>query len=53
LTFTGGLSLHRDLAVTLEGGYDGEFISNPGYSVISGGMTIADGSAEVENLVIR
>jgi hypothetical protein len=53
LTFTGGLLLNHDLTVTLEGGYDSDFTLNPRYTVISGAMTISDGTATVERLIIE
>ncbi len=53
LTFTGGLLLDHDLTVTLEGGYDSDFTLNPRYTVISGTMTISDGTATVERLIIE
>jgi hypothetical protein len=53
LAFTGGLLLDQDLTVTLEGGYDSDFTLNPRYTVISGTMTISDGTATVERLIIE
>jgi PKD repeat protein len=52
-TATGGLVLDQDKTVKLQGGYGCDFVSNPGYSTVSGKLTIKDGRVILENLIIR
>lgn len=47
------LLLGNNIAVTINGGYDGTYATNSGYSTIHGSLTIGSGSLTAENLVIE
>jgi hypothetical protein len=51
--FTGGLTLDRNISVTLAGGYLCSYLSNPGYTAVGGPVTISRGTVKIENLIIR
>ncbi|HTZ18733.1 MAG TPA: SBBP repeat-containing protein [Dissulfurispiraceae bacterium] len=51
LPFTEDLSLTGNFAVTLKGGYECDFTSNPGFSTVYGKMTISTGTVTVENMI--
>jgi hypothetical protein len=51
--FTGGLTLDSNISVTLAGGYTCSYLSNPGFTVIGGPVTISSGTVKMENLIIR
>jgi hypothetical protein len=53
LVFSENLNLNRAVAVILRGGFDSGFTSNAGYSIISGSLTISNGTVTVENIVIQ
>jgi PKD repeat protein len=53
LVFTGGLTLNQDYNITLKGGYDCGFTSNAGESILSDKLTIKDGKATIENIIIK
>jgi hypothetical protein len=52
-SFSENLHLNRSVAVTLKGGYDCGFTANTGWTTVSGSMTVSDGSAAIENLIIK
>ena len=52
-TFNENLNLNRNISVTLKGGYDCSYTSNPQFGTINGMLTISDGTVIVENLVIK
>lgn len=51
LDFIEDVSLNRDISVTLKGGYDSVYADNPGFTSISGSLTILSGIAPAENTV--
>ncbi len=51
--FSENLVLNRNISVTLKGGYDCSYSSNPEFATINGTVTISDGTVIVENLVIK
>jgi hypothetical protein len=53
LVFTGGLMLNQNKNITLQGGYDCGFTSNVGETILSDKLTIKDGKATIENLIIK
>jgi len=42
-----------NMSVTLKGGYDANFTSNPGYTTINGTLTISNGTVTVEKMLCR
>jgi len=53
MNFVEDLILASPINVTLRGGYYCDFSSDTGMSVINGSLTIKDGTATVENIIIR
>jgi len=53
VSIIGDLVVGRNISVTLEGGYNGNFNSQPGRTTIQGNMTITAGEITVEHLVLR
>jgi hypothetical protein len=54
MEFNENLNLDRDVVVTLKGGYECGFASNPGLTTITGSMTIGgNGTVTVERLIIK
>ena len=53
LVFTGGLTLNQNYNITLQGGYDCDFISNAGESVLSDKLTIQHGKVTIEKIIIK
>lgn len=49
----GDLLLDRDIFVTLSGGYDGTFASQPAQTEVQGNITISNGTLAVENLLFQ
>jgi hypothetical protein len=47
------LTIGANLAVFLQGGYDSEFTSNPGFTTLNGSLMISLGKLTIENLVIK
>lgn len=43
----------RDVAVTIEGGYDSGYSGNSGYTTINGNITVERGSLTVEGVLVR
>jgi hypothetical protein len=52
-TFSETLFLSDSIIVTLKGGYDCNYLSSSGYSTISGSMTISEGTATIDKVIIR
>jgi hypothetical protein len=52
-TSTGNLLLDQNKTVKLQGGFDCGFTSNPGATIINDKMTIKDGKATIENIIIK
>src|ERR1039457_6965947 len=50
---TDSLILNKDLAVTIRGGYNSEYTSNPGTTTIHGTVTVKKGSLTVEHLIVQ
>jgi hypothetical protein len=42
-----------NIRVTLRGGYECDFLSNPGFSILHGKMTISKGKVTIDSLIIR
>jgi hypothetical protein len=53
LDFSETFTFNLNKAVTLEGGYDSNYTSNSGYTLLHGPVTIQRGALTVENLVVR
>jgi photosystem II stability/assembly factor-like uncharacterized protein len=53
LQFNENLNFDAAKSVTLEGGYDSHYTSNPSASTINGTLTISGGSVTIENIAIR
>ncbi len=53
LSFNENLNLNLPVAVKMEGGYDTEFVNKQNYTEIQGSVTISQGSATLENIVIK
>lgn len=53
IDFNENLNLNRNVSITLDGGYDCDYTTNPNYSTIRGTLTISDGAVNVLNIVIR
>jgi hypothetical protein len=53
LTFTEDLTLDKNIAVTLEGGYSTWFDSRGGYTTLDGKLTVAQGSLVADMLVVK
>jgi hypothetical protein len=53
LEFPSDVICDRNVSVTLKGGYDQGFNSNPSYTTINGLLKISNGTVIVENIVIR
>jgi hypothetical protein len=53
VTFAEDLPMDTDIRVTLKGGYECDFLSNPGYSTLHGQLTISKGKATIDSLIIR
>ncbi len=51
--FSEDLLLNKNIAVTIEGGYDSTYATNTGYSTLHGSLTIGSGTLTAENLVIE
>lgn len=52
-TFTENLNLNLPVSVKIEGGYDTEFLNKHNYTEIQGSVTISQGSATLDNIVIH
>jgi len=50
--FNEDLILANPVAVTLEGGFDAGFSANPGWTTVTGTVTISGGPVTVENIAI-
>jgi hypothetical protein len=50
--FKGNINLNRDIKVNLKGGYGCSFISNPGFTILNGSLTISGGTVTIEELII-
>ena len=53
LEFDEDLDLHSNISVILQGGYECNYSSNPGVSLIHGVLTVSNGSVTIENLIIQ
>jgi photosystem II stability/assembly factor-like uncharacterized protein len=53
LHFSGNLVFDRNVTVTLQGGYDSTYTTNPSSTTINGALTISDGTVKVENIIIK
>jgi hypothetical protein len=51
--FSENLDFSRNISVTIMGGYDCSFSSNVQKSVVNGTVTIRNGTATIENIIIR
>ena len=45
--FAGDLNLGKNVALTIKGGYDDEFSSNPGITTVNGVLSVGSGSLTV------
>jgi len=52
-SFDQDLNLNLPVAVRIEGGYDEEFVNKSSYTEIQGKVTISDGTATLDNIVIK
>lgn len=53
LEFNEDVDLDSNISVALRGGYECDFLSNPGRATIHGSLTVSSGTATIENVVIR
>lgn len=53
LTFIENLVLNRSVAFTLKGGYAADYLSRPGFTSLSGVLTIGSGAVTVDGLIIK
>jgi hypothetical protein len=51
--FPEALTLQSPYSVTLQGGYECDFSSNPGYTTINSPLTIQGGAVIIENVIIK
>jgi hypothetical protein len=52
-SFPETLSLSNDVIITLKGGYDCNYLSNEGYSTITGSVTVNGGAVTIDKLIVR
>jgi len=52
-SFNQDLNLNLPVAVRIEGGYDEEFVNKVSYTEIQGKVTISNGTATLDNIVIK
>ncbi len=53
-SFSGGLNLNRlGITVTLQGGYDGAYVSRPGSTTVVGVVTVAVGTLVADQLTVQ
>lgn len=52
LQFNGDLTFNLNKTVDVEGGYNSTFTTNPSSTIINGSLTITDGTAIVEKIII-
>jgi hypothetical protein len=53
MDFTESLALSDNIVVTLKGGYDCGFTSNPGFTAVKGSLTISSGKVTIEKIIIK
>jgi len=53
IDFNEYLYFGRDVSITMKGGYDADYTSNPSYTTVKGSLTISDGTVVVENIIIQ
>lgn len=53
ITFTGGLTASRNISVTIDGGYNADFTSNPTKTTLVGMMTINNGTVTIKNFNLQ
>ena len=51
--FVGNLTLNRDVALTLKGGYDSSYSVNNGYTSLQGVLSVVRGSVVIERIVVK
>jgi PKD repeat protein len=47
------INLQQNVSIVLSGGYSCDYVSHLGFTTINGSLTIKDGKATVENLIIK
>jgi subtilisin family serine protease len=47
------VTLTNDISFFLKGGYDCSFSANPGFTTITGSLTVSGGTVYIENLIIK
>jgi hypothetical protein len=52
-TFTGNLNLNKTKNVTIKGGFDSDYSTRPGYSLLKGVVTIGKGSVVTDRLTVK
>jgi hypothetical protein len=53
MPFSEDLALADPIVITLMGGYDCGFVSNPGFTTLNGKLTISGGTVTVANFIIK
>jgi hypothetical protein len=53
LTFPSDVICDRNVSVTLKGGYDQGFNSNPSFTTITGMLKISNGTVVIENIIVK
>ena len=51
--FAENLTAGQNKKVTIEGGYNGAYTENSGYTLLKGILTLKSGTLELENLVVK
>ncbi|HBA71372.1 MAG: hypothetical protein A2X82_14395 [Geobacteraceae bacterium GWC2_55_20] len=51
--FTENLLLNKSIAVTIKGGFNADYTSNGGNTILRGSITVGKGSLTVEHLVVQ
>jgi hypothetical protein len=51
--FTEDLNLTTSIPVTFRGGYDCQFLSNPGFTTVTGSVTIQNGKVTMDKIIIK
>ena len=53
LGVTGNPNLSSNVDITVKGGYECGFASQPGWTTLAGSLTISSGSVTIENIIIK
>jgi hypothetical protein len=51
--FSENLNLTTSIPVIFRGGYDCQFLSNPGFTTVTGSVTIQNGKVTMDKIIIK